>query len=258
LTAPDPHAHDDLQARIWADERMPPGTREAALAIAWVMHHPPTPGAVFDWTRLRMMLGHDGMLTRGGHGWRLHGLIAGDAPRYDPGNWHGYGGECEGPRLRPYKPRHPAWEDRCTVSAHHPHVGNCRYAKAADIGGTPPERDGRICGAHATITVTEHDMVTGWESVRWFCSRHSGRAAEVRAMLAARGTAPEPIPNQGGCLPRYFAADWPAIYARHCERSWTRMTGWKVPYYGVNADEWPVPGKTVIPKRPRLSLVESA
>ena len=57
-------------------------------------------------------------------------------------------------------------------------------------------------------------------------------------------------------LPRYFAADWAAIYAKHCERSWTvRMLGWTPPYYGCDADEWPVPGKTPVPRRPRLSLV---
>lgn len=30
---------------------------------------------------------------------------------------------------------------------------------------------------------------------------------------------------------------------------------WNPPYFGCDADDWPVPGKTVIPKRPRLALV---
>lgn len=237
----DLQAHDDLQARIWSDDRMTPGTREVALAMAWVLHH--RAGAEpFDWTRLRHMLGHDGHVTRGGQGWRLHDLIAGDAPRYEPPrDW--YGGECEGPRLRPYKPRGPAYPG----------------VTIRDFLPAPDERDHRICGSHGTIHVIEKDMVTGWETVHTFCSRHRQRAAEVKAMLAARGVPPEPIPNAGGTLPRYFAANWAAVYARACERSKTsRMFGWDAPYHGVDADDWPVPGKTLIPKRPRLSLVASA
>lgn len=72
----------------------------------------------------------------------------------------------------------------------------------------------------------------------------------MKAQLAARGEPPEPVPNRGGLLPRYFAADWATIYARHCERSWTaRMLGWEPPYHGCDADEWPVPGRTLIPRR---------
>jgi hypothetical protein len=221
--------HDELQAAIWNDERgLPPGTREVALALAWVMHA--EPGCPSTWTRVRDMLGPDGMRGSRQH-WRLSDLIAGDAPRYEkPRGW--YGETCEGPRIRPYRSR-DGWED--------------------------PERDSRVCGASATIHVAEKDMVTGWEATRSFCSRHRDRAAEVKAMLAARGAPPEPIPNTGGLLPRYFSGDWPAIYAMHCERSWTaRMIWWKPPYHGVDADDWPVPGKTLIPKRPRLALVATA
>lgn len=170
--------------------------------------------------------------------------------------------------MRPYQPRRPVDLDCCLVSDHHPHLGECRYTtvRYAHLDGTTspypgpehaiPERDNSVCGAHGTIEVTERDMVTGWETSRWFCSRHKNRAREVRAQLAARGEPPEPVPNTGGLLPRYFAADWAVIYARHCERSWTpRMLGWEPPYHGVDADEWPTPGKTLIPRRPRLAVV---
>lgn len=271
MSIADLQAHDDIQARIWNDERgMPPGTREVALAMAWVLYrepqHPPGKGY---WLRVRELLGHDGRVTRGGHGWRLHDLIAGDAPRYEPGRRYAMGGSCEGPRVRPYRPRQPADAGRCIVSRHHPHLGDCQFTQISwmhldsTIRPYPgpehatPDRDDRVCGAHGTIQVTERDMVTGWETARWFCSRHRDRAREVKAQIAARGEPPEPIPNCGGLLPRYFDADWAVIYARYCEKSWTvrMVTGWTVPYHGVDADQWPVPGRTPVPRRPRLSLV---
>lgn len=239
-----PMTHDELQAAIWNDERhLPPGTRETALAIGWVLHREPEHRDEL-WKRVKQMLGHDGW-----H-WRLHEYIAGDAPRYDPGNWHLEGAECEGPRVRPYKPRQPE-PDRCLVSDHHPHLGDCQFTIVYGEG-PPPQRDNTVCGAHGTLRVVERDMVTGWETVHYFCRRHLERAREVRAQLAARGEPPEPVPNKGGLLPRYFAGDWAKVYGKHCEKA---HQTWTAPYYGVDADDWPVPGKTLIPKRPRLALV---
>ena len=240
-----PMTHDELQAAIWNDERhLPPATREVALAVGWVLHREPEHREKL-WGRVTQMLGHDG------RPWRIHECVAGDAPRYDPRDWHHGAGECEGPRVRPYKPRRTMDLDRCLVSDHHPHLGECRYTIIHGGTEVPPEHIG-VCGAHGTIRVKEYDMVTGWRTVRWFCSRHKGRAAEVRAQLAARGEPPPPIPNSGGLLPRYFAGDWAKIYGVHCEKA---HRAWEPPYYGVDADEWPVPGKTLIPKRPRLALV---
>jgi hypothetical protein len=251
--------HDELQAAIWNDERhLPPATREVALAIGWVLHREPENKDQL-WRRVSHLLGR----TLTGR-WRIHEVIAGDAPRYDPGNWHRGAAGCEGPRVRPYQPRRVADPNRCIVSAHHPHLGDCRFTTVsyAHLDGTlrsypgpehaTPERDNTVCGAHGTIRVVEHDMVTGWETVRWFCSRHKTRAAEVRAQIATRGEPPEPVPNTGGLLPRYFAGDWARIYGLHCEKA---HQAWTAPYYGVDADEWPVPGKTLIPKRPRLALI---
>ena len=240
--------YDELQAAIWTDERnMPPGTRELALAIAWV-HHAEPGNDHRVWARVRELAGWTG------YSWRVHELVEGDAPRYHPPSG-AYGSACEGPRMRPYRPRRPAYLDRCLVSDHHPHVGDCRYPVIHGGGRDEPERDDSVCGSYATISVKERDMVAGWVTEHWFCTRHKGRAAEVRRQIAARGEPPEPVPNHGGLLPRYFGGDWAAIYAKHCEE---RCRHWKVPYYGVDADDWPVPGKTLIPKRPRLSVVQSA
>lgn len=242
-----PMTHDELQAAIWNDERhLPPGTREVALAVGWVLHREPENKAEL-WKRVRSLTGQ----TPTGR-WRLPELIAGDAPHYDHGRWCGGYAVCEGPRLRPYKLRRVAGPGRCWVSDHHPHLGECQYATIHGIDEGMPSRDDAVCGAHATIEVVEHDMVTGWETSRWFCSRHKERAREVRAQLAARGEPPEPVPNKGGQLPRYFAGDWAKIYAKHTEKA---HKFWTPPYCGVDADEWPVPGKTLIPKRPRLAVV---
>lgn len=248
----DLEAHDALQARIWNDERMSPEAREAALAMAWVLYRETGEGEPFNWKRLRELLGHTGPPYPR---WRVDDLLASDAPRYNPGNWHHGPGPCEGPRLRPYKARRDAFEPRCLVSGHHPHLGDCRFTQVYGEPLPAPPRDDRVCGSRGTIHVTERDMVTGWETRHWFCSRHRERAAEVKAQIVARGEPPPPIPNSGGCLPRYFAADWAAVYTKACKEAmgahWRR---WE-PYYGVDADDWPVPGKTLIPKRPRLSLV---
>ena len=267
-----PRTHDEIQAAIWNDARLPPGTREVALAISFVLHQ--EPGCPNLWTRVRDLLGYEGLAYRAINGemvvqWRLHDLIAEDRPRYEHGQWSVDGGGCEGPRLRPYKPRQEpyAYLNECLVSRHHPHLGDCRFTQvwlATGAGEVPaarvpvPERDNSVCGARGTIHVSERDMVTGWEAYHWFCRRHVDRAHEVKAQLTARGEPPEPIPNRGGLLPRYFAGDWAKIYARHCGK--TRMgigRPWRVPYYGVDADDWPVPGRTLIPKRPRLALVSA-
>lgn len=250
--------HDELQAAIWNDERgLPPVTREVALAIGWVLHREPEHEGEL-WKRVSQLLGRDL------RGWRIHEAIAGDAPQYDPGNWHRGPGGCEGPRLRPYRTRRPATPDHCLVSDHHPHLGDCRFTQISymhldsTIRPYPgpehatPERDNSVCGVRGTIKVTERDMVTGWETAHWFCRRHLERAREVRAQLAARGEPPEPIPNRGGLLPRYFAGDWAQVYRRHTGKA---HQAWEPPYYGVDADEWPVPGKTLIPRRPRLAIV---
>jgi hypothetical protein len=245
-------AWDDLTARVYADPDFSPGGREVALALGWVIHRDPGKGG---WRKAAEILGTDGVYRAP----RIWQAPAEDVPFYKPEYHHG--GSCEGPRVRAYKPRRSRESGRCLVSDHHPHLGECRYTVIhGDLSSfLGLERDESVCGAHATTEVTEYDPVTGWERPRWFCSRHRERAREVGAQLrAALPEPPPPIPNRGGVLPRYFTTDWEAKYAMACDRA-RGMNGtpysWEPPYYGVCRDDWPIPGKTVIPRRPRLAVV---
>jgi hypothetical protein len=247
----------DLTARIYADRDFSPGGREVALALAWSLRQ--GTGRDGHWRQARDLLGHDGVYRS----WRIWEATAEDLPYYDPGPWLG-GGICEGPRLRPYKPK-PAPErpyGGC-LHSHHPHLGDCWFTvihgSAEAYAYERGPRDQSVCGAHGTIEITEHDPVTGWETGHWFCSRHKERAREVKAQLrAALPEPPPPIPNRGGVLPRYFVTDWEKLYGTAAEKAHSRRAGmgyWKPPYHGVCRDDWPVPGKTLVPRRPRLAVV---
>lgn len=238
-----PEAWADLTARIYADRDFSPGGREAALALAWALHHPPAEGEKGGtWSRARRALGADSVYHSTP---RIAEAAAQDLPWYDPRlkHWNQLSGSCEGPRMRPYRPRE-----------HGPH-----RVTIADF--LPPQYgDPGVCGAHATTCVTEYDPVTGWETPHWFCSRHRDRARDVeRQLRAAVPDPPPPIPNRGGVLPRYFSADWAKLYGWVAETAHGHYgtLGWKPPYHGVCRDDWPVPGKTTVPKRPRLSIVVS-
>jgi len=232
-----------LTGRIYADRDLSPGGREVALALAWVLHREPQPPGG-RWRRARELLG----VTAGPFPqWRLWGALGEDLPYYDPGTWRSAGGECEGPRVRPYRSRREPAHAGALI---HDYSG-------ADAG---PGRHPSVCGAHATICVTEYDPVTGWETPHWFCLRHKDRAREVRAQLAAAlPDRPPPIPNRGGVLPRYFEADWAARYAAALQHpaGWRTPVpyGWQPPHHGLCRDDWPVPGQTTIPRRPRLAVV---
>jgi hypothetical protein len=232
-----------LTGRIYADRDFTPGGREVALALAWVLYRDPQPPGN-RWRRAREILG----ITAGPPPqWRIWGAIGEDIPYYDPGSWTVGAGECEGPRVRPYRSRREPLQVQTIV---HDHSGPA----------AGPERHPSVCGAHATICVTEYDPVTGWETAHWFCSRHRERAREVRVQLAAAlPVPPPPIPNRGGVLPRYFEADWAARYEaalRH-PAGWRTPVpyGWQPPYHGLCRDDWPVPGQTTVPRRPRLAVV---
>lgn len=246
-------AFDDLTARIYADRDFSPGGREVALALAWALRQEPVEGG--HWRLARDVLGRDGVYRT----WRIWEALAQDLPYYDHGLWHHDGGECEGPRLRPYRPRQaPQRPYGGCLYEHHPHLGECRFTLVYGEGAPAPERDPLICGTRGTISVTEYDPVTGWETRHWFCSRHRGRAGEVKARLcAALPEPPPPIPNRGGILPRYFVTDWERQYGIAAEQAHERppADGWKPPFHGVCRDDWPVPGQTFVPKRPRLAVV---
>lgn len=224
-------AYDDMCARIYADKRMPPGTRELALALAWADardpdRHDKAKGG--NLRRVSRILGR----TRTGQ-WRYKLLIAEDAPRYEPPDRDGWRtGSCEGPRLRPYQPR-----------------GMTDYGKA--MHAQKAEGKPLVCGTDANIAVVERDLVTGWQRTHWFCRRHVDQAERVKEQLARAGDPPPPIPNTGGLLPCYFMPE-------ALERLY-RATDphWQPPYYGICADDWPLPDLQVVPRRPRLSLVVS-
>jgi hypothetical protein len=244
VTDRDPlQAWDALCREVYDHTRMPPGTREVVLAMGWVLfRHPDRPNGKPFWREVRRRLGAN-ELGRA----RMHDLIAADAPRYEQRrNFASMGGSCEGPRLRPYRPR----VDRTPYTTTRVHAA----------AGAPTEpydhtEGGRICGDDGRIEVIEADMTTGWHTSHWFCRRHADRARQVKAQLAARGEPPPPIPNVGGLLPCYFKADWETVYAGAVKKSIGTPYGWERPYYGLSADDWPVPGKQPIPRRPRLAVI---
>lgn len=253
--------YDDLVSRVYADQDFSHGGREVALALAWALHHPPAAGEKQSpWWRATGLLGRDSAYPQ------VHRIVqaaAEDLPWYDTRlvHWNQVSGVCEGPRVRPYKPRRPARPAAAETSFAHldgtvrPYPGPEHAAVTVK-----PEQDDRVCGSHATTCVTEYDPVTGWETPHWFCTRHRERAAEVgRQLRAAVPEPPPPIPNRGGVLPRYFAANWSDIYGRVARDAYWPgpARGWEPPYHGVCRDDWPVPGKTPVPRRPRLAVVSA-
>lgn len=239
--------YDDLCARIYSDKRFPPGTRELALALAWVIHRDPErPDGDDVLRRVGEVIGKD----TGGRE-RHKRLFDEDAPRYDLNRdrrtWDV--GKCQGPRLRPYKPREPK-KDPSVVDLTPPPMFYDGRGGAMTLSQRRQQEDpGNVCGARGSVSVREYDLVTGQlRAVHWFCRRHKEHADRVREQIKAAGERPEPIPNVGGLLPCYFALPWEKVY------EWARPW-WKPPYYGVCADDWPSPEHAMVPKRPRLSLV---
>lgn len=237
----DLQAYDDLAARLYGDVEMPPGTRELALALGWLNLRDPARLTTSETNtrRLRRLLGR----ANAGES-RFTKLIAEDAPRYEkPRSWWAGNGSCEGPRMRPYRPRRPG-----------PPTGTVDTAIIL-LGSSPqppPPSDPEplVCGVKGQIQIAERDMATGQIGiVHWFCRRHKEHADRVRRQLAARGDPPVPIPNIGGFLPRYFLE--PALITLYTKC----RPGWQPPIYGLCRDDWPTATPTLKPKRPRLALV---
>ncbi|MFD9964839.1 hypothetical protein [Amycolatopsis sp. NPDC058986] len=216
--------YDNLVAKLYGDEDIPPATRELALALAWARFRDPERHAR-EWSRsarVACLLGYDELGLR-----RDIKLFAQDAPRYEPPRSAWDPGPCVGPRLRPYRPRR------------------------VDVASLPEkERNRTVCGARGRIKVEEPDVRTGQiRAVHWFCSRHRAEAARVREQVETAGDVPEPVPNTGGYLPRYFNEEWlRRAYA------WARPH-WVPPRHGLCVDDWPTASTPVTPRRPRLYVV---
>jgi hypothetical protein len=232
---PQLHAFHELVGRIYTDQRLSVGTREIALAMAWLTSNCSGPdndprSDVF-WKRLTGVLGVGDY-----RGPRIGVLLAEDAPRYvPPRQVRANRGSCVGPRTRPYRQRSPQGNSVSTV-----------YLAPDTVPPTP--RDARTCGVNATIKVVEHDPQTGWERAHWFCRKHAENANQIRSQLSRTAPPPEPVPNTGGLLPCYFEAEWATIYSSH-------RPGWRAPYHGIRADDWPTPEWRRIPRPPRLAVI---
>lgn len=170
--------YDDYCARIYDDRRMPAGTRELALAMAWVLLRDPlyrrrsstnTSGTLL-WSRVECVLRRPHVAPEAGPVYRM--VLREDAPRYESSR-STLSGRCVAPMIR--------------------RSGECGQS-----------------GMHRAI---EYDPITGWETrVWWYCKRHSTLADQMRKQLGTT-TRPKPIPNKGGLLPCYFAGDWAALYS---------------------------------------------
>jgi hypothetical protein len=232
----------EFVAAVYEDPRVGHETRELLLAIGYAVDLAKRENGISPLKVARRKLGFEH-----GRQARYDRLVANDAPRYKPpreaADWHPSGAPpCEGPRLRPYRPR--AYKPRTETTP--PDVPNLRDEAIArrlpppvvhvTVGYTPPRdwgtEDG-VCGAQSHHRVLEKDPRTGWITAHWFCKRHKDHADRVAEQVREQNEqAPEPVPNTGGLLPCYFKADWEKVYRHY-------LPHWQPPKYGICADDWP-------------------
>ncbi|WP_282792932.1 hypothetical protein [Streptomyces sp. CC224B] len=255
-----PEGYIETVHRIYADKRAGHEAKELLLAVAYAVGIAPAEEGRGPLNIAARLLGRDRIGRP-----RFDALMAADAPRYEASrsaqNWSpSQAPPCEAPRLRPYRPRGyqprqtptqdllPGVEPPTPLRTPPPPILH------VDPGYTPP-RDWRnedsVCGANSHHRVIERDPATGWVTARWFCRRHREHADRVTEQVRAQNEdAPPPIPNRGGLLPSYFAADWVPIYRHYSGQRW------EPPTYGLAADDWPTPGQTSpVPARGRLRLL---
>ena len=246
----------ELVAAIYEDPRVGHETCELLLAVAYAVDLSKREDGVSPLKVARRKLGCDNIGRA-----RYDRLIADDAPRYElpeqaQERTSFFAAPCEGPRLRPYKPR--PYKPRTQPELPEPTRLHKRPPVPAIVhvepGYTPP-RDWRtedgVCGAPSHHRVLEKDPRTGWVTAHWFCKRHKEHADRVAEQVRGQNEqAPEPVPNTGGLLPVYFKADWERVYRHYRPR-------WEPPKYGICADDWPtVEEMTARPSRhSRLRVV---
>lgn len=234
-------AWDDLGARIFSDRRMSPSTRELANVMAWVLLRDPA----YRQARGRT----DGVACGAAYWRRVHAIVGGVAGRTQARDMEYRIQVANG--LVPVRtvptPGGAEWSRHRLMLAgdaprYQPPSGGARTCVATMI------RRSGICGQQGVADAVEYDLESGWVLRQfWYCRKHQPICEQMRAQLDQQKR-PEPIPNVGGTLPCYFDADWPTLYA------WARPR-WKVPYYGVCADRWPVPGQDSLPRPPKLMVL---
>lgn len=245
--------------RIYADPRAGHEARELLLAVAYAVGVAPLQEGRGLLNTAARYLGRD---TSGRP--RFTALMAADVPRYEPPrsalNWNpSQAPPCDGPRIRPYRPR--GYQPR-TPDGTEPLPGTepipLRTPPPPILhvppGYTPPRdwrTEDKVCGALSHHRVLERDPATGWVTAHWFCKRHRIQADRVTEQVRAQNeAAPPPIPNRGGLLASHFEADWLQVYRQHGGQRW------EPPTYGLAADDWPTPGQqTPVAVRGRLRLV---
>lgn len=82
----------------------------------------------------------------------------------------------------------------------------------------PMQRRDGPCGKRPTVFVEDRDPLTGEGRWAHFCYRHRALAAPLQARRDEwfRNGMPEPAPNAGGVLNRYFKSDWTKLYQWAC------------------------------------------
>ena len=243
----------ELVAAIYEDPRVGHEARELLLAVAYAVDLAKREEGVSVLKVARRKLGADSIGRA-----RYDRLVADDAPRYEPPRnveRMASSMSCDGPRLRPYKPRpyqprtkpDPGLVEPTRIRPLPPPVVH------VDAGYRPP-RDWRtedgVCGANAHHRVLEKDPRTGWVTAHWFCKRHTEHAERVAEQVKPQNeAAPEPIPNTGGLLPVFFKADWAKVYKHY-------RPGWTCPSYGLCADDWPSPEGVAHRRHGRLRAID--
>lgn len=107
---------------------------------------------------------------------------------------------------------------------------------------------GQPCDRFPSISFRVTDPATGEWTIQGWCRQHEQLSGPVRARERSLANVPEPVPNTGGLLPCYIRANnWPDVYV------WAR-NGWKPPFVGIVADDWPVMAKAAAAPVTRLSL----
>lgn len=120
--------------------------------------------------------------------------------------------------------------------------------RRCEVPKTRGPNTGEPCGRANGTTFRVTNPATGEWRLATFCRQHDEHGRAARAAEQALVNVPEPLPNTGGLLPSYIgASNWPDMYAG-------ARRGWKPPYVGIVADDWPVLAKATTAPVGKLGL----